>query len=1045
MNWLVILVIRWLIPALIMMVLCMHASAQMVTGAQMPGYAEAFGLTPAQSSRFLEVKQIGVWAGKIEGANVLWQGEQATFEFEVTNRTDEHLDLQGFLETIHYRTEVKVADWWVPHVYRLGVVGKTPISLHLIPRGTLRFKVSPEVPQKLGGYVLVFDFGQAGRIFGAALVRVVRPDPGKVFIPTFALDMPWPHEMSEAVMATFYKLGIKGCRLGIGYVPTDAIRFNEQLKLFDDWMRWAYRYNITVMFTIGEGGAPMPLGRPRPHLNEQDEMLDTKSDYAWLPEYDEDFERWTQRIVERYGWPRGMLNAVELWNEPWEGLSISGWGADMLRYRELYTRMARGVEAARAHAGVKVLIGGACSSSNTRDKLFCDGTNSFLKWLDFVSIHYQPLAADPALVPEWRNRRSPYGPVQVWDTESWIANSEDRVAAVIASMRAQGQQRTAGVYHGNVYTPQVLQDNPRVGITQVWSTAAAVAACQKFIGQRTFREILFKNGLPWIFVFNGLHSKEDGTVVVVGDLRLTYDSNALLFRSVLGLNNRQRVKELQEQLAKLPLRAHERREEIKQAIAREMVLKDAKLIVENPRGEFVTFDHYGNPLPQKGNRLVIPLNGCGYYLRTTGKPGSFERLLTTLRRAYILGIEPVEIVLRDFLAPIHQQPVLSIVVTNVLNRPVQGRLSVRIEGVVLERSQVTLSLKPHETRHLYLRVRSGKESASNLYPCTVRFYTDKDGTAEHYEALRVNVIAWRTITVDGNLQDWQGTLPQVMQGEGIAPSATEQAYLPFKSFEKDSTQNSAVLYFACDQRFFYLAAKIADNTPYEGSVRFETRDDDAYFYPRVCYEVVELPDQPGKKVRRALVWPDGVRRFSYRKDPDLPAGNGTDNLQIAFNVLPAERKPLLSHPPGTMPRFMVYADTDYEFALNPVAPRYGGGTEIWCLQRPGMTRKHFYPRQPKAPQDGGAVRDGQLIIWRDETTRYVEASIPWSCMPEVKQKLLVGQPVKVSVRVNHNVGEAMELAAGRSVSKTNFWTFHNDWTTHWANEVQFVLEPAHNR
>jgi hypothetical protein len=1034
---------RWLTLTLAVAVSCTHGFAQMVTGSEMPGFAEAFGLTPAQRSTTVEVKQVGVRAGGVEGANVLWQGEEATFEFEVTNRTDTEQNLQGFLETIHYRTEVKIGDWWVPHVYRLGLVGKTPVAVRLAPRATRRLKVKPLVPQKLGGYVLVFDFGKAGRVFGAALVRVLRPDPGKVFIPTFALDMPWPHEMSEAVMATFYKLGIKGCRLGIGYVTTEPTRFNEQLRVFDEWMSWASKYNITVMLTIGEGGAPMPLGRPRPHLNDQDEMLDTKSDYAWLPEYDDDFERWTQRIVERYGWPKGMLNAVELWNEPWEGLSISGWGADMPRYRELYTRMARGVEAARANAGVRVLIGGACSSSNTRDKLFCDGTDTFLKWLDFVSIHYQPLAADPALVPEWRQRKSPYGPVQVWDTESWIANSEDRVAAVIASMRAQGQQRTAGIYHGNVYTPQVLQDNPRVGITQVWSTAAAVAACQKFIGQRAFREILFKNGLPWIFVFDGLRGRDDGTVVVVGDLRLTYDSNALLFRNVLGLRNRQQVKSLQEQLAKLPPTAREQRNTLKQAVAREMVLRDADLVLENPQGEFVMFDYYGNPLPQKGNRIVVPLNGYGYYLRTTGKPGSFERLLTSLRRARITGIEPVEIVLRDFLAPLHQRPALRITVTNVLNRPVQGRLSVQIENVELERQQVDLSLKPHETRHIRLRVRSGKENPLNLYPCTVHFDAQRDGTAEHRETLRVNVVARRRIAVDGDLQDWQGVLPQVLQGEGIAPSATEQAYLPFKPFAKDITEGSAMLYFACDERYFYLAAKVADSTPYEGNVRFETRDDDAYFYPKVCYEVVTDPNQPDRKMRRELVWPDGVRRFSYRKEPDLPAGNGTDNIQIAFNVLPVERKPLLSHPPGTMPRFMVYADTDYEFALNPVAPRYGGGTEIWCLQRPGMTRKHFYPRQPRAPEDGGAVKEGKLVVWRDETTRYVEASIPWSQMPEVREKLLAGQPVKISVRVNHNVGEAMELAAGRSVSKINFWAFHNDWATHWANEVEFVLEPAH--
>ena len=56
-------------------------------------------------------------------------------------------------------------------------------------------------------------------------------------------------------------------------------------------------------------------------------------------------------------------------------------------------RGARAVLAARG-AGAKVLMGGACSTSNTRDKLFPDGSGRFLPWLDFVSIHYQPLAAD---------------------------------------------------------------------------------------------------------------------------------------------------------------------------------------------------------------------------------------------------------------------------------------------------------------------------------------------------------------------------------------------------------------------------------------------------------------------------------------------------------------------------------------------------------------------------------------------------------------------------------------------------------------------------
>jgi hypothetical protein len=207
--------------------------------------------------------------------------------------------------------------------------------------------------------------------------------------------------------------------------------------------------------------------------------------------------------------------------------------------------------------------------------------------------------------------------------------------------------------------------------------------------------------------------------------------------------------------------------------------------------------------------------------------------------------------------------------------------------------------------------------------------------------------------------------------------------------------------------------------------RFETRNDDAYFYP-----------EKFKSRGRELTWPEGVRRYSYRKDFEIPSGNGKHNVQIAFNVLPPEKKAMLPFPAGTMPRFCAYPDTDYEFALNKVGEAYGGGTEIFCLLRPGAPRKHFFPRQPKAPIDGGPVKgDAKLAV----NGNVVECAIPWSELPEVKQRLDARQTVKFSFRVN-NGGGALELAAGRSVSKDNPLTFHNDWSTHWANEVEFGFE-----
>jgi hypothetical protein len=199
------------------------------------------------------------------------------------------------------------------------------------------------------------------------------------------------------------------------------------------------------------------------------------------------------------------------------------------------------------------------------------------------------------------------------------------------------------------------------------------------------------------------------------------------------------------------------------------------------------------------------------------------------------------------------------------------------------------------------------------------------------------------------------------------------------------------------------------------------------------------------EVRDTLIWPAGVRHYTYRKDPVLPDNSGLgyayDNVQIAFNVIPIGEDGLLANPPGTMPRYTGYKCTDYEYALNSVAPAYGGGTEIWRLLYPGMNRKHFFPRQPKSPNEG-AVTKGKLVIRREGNTLITECAIPWEELPDVKKALDEHRTIKFSFRVNDNgsPGSCMELAKDRSVSKQNARAFHPDWKEHWANEIEFAFE-----
>ena len=443
-----------LVTAILVAISTSPARAQMVTGSGMEDFGKTFGI----SAKDWSVQQTGCSLG----ANVLWPGDEAGFSFYLKPGQPFKGSLK--VDVIQYGTKGKPGDWWKPVVFKISDTSSSTIAVDLPAEGGF-VTVRPRIGDAFGGYALVFDLGERGRAFGATCVRVPAPEPGRVWLPTYAMDLGWPHELSPVVFNVFKRLGVKGARTEGGY---NTIR--------DAHVDWAMANDLTLLLTVGCGNTPreqMPLGRGRPWLSESGEMTEgAKEDLAWVPSFDPEFKRYLKNVLIQHGWPKGPVNAVELWNEPWEGVSISGWGADCLRYRELYKVMAEAVLEARAEAGVKVLIGGACSSANTRDKLFCDGTDTFLPWLDFVSIHYQPLAADPALEPKWMNRQGDYGRVKVWDTESWVANSDDRVAGVIASMRAMGQDRAAGIYAGNVFTSQKPRiDGTEYAVAQVWRRA----------------------------------------------------------------------------------------------------------------------------------------------------------------------------------------------------------------------------------------------------------------------------------------------------------------------------------------------------------------------------------------------------------------------------------------------------------------------------------------------------------------------------------------------------------------------------------------------
>ena len=1191
--------------------MCITSIAQSQNGPyDWKNYEKVLGLKNNQHSYSFDVSLIKTTTPE----NVLWPGDKPVFIAQVINNLDTSMTETGSIEIIHYGTKGIPGDVWLPEMFKIATVQTIPVKITAEANKYCNIDFTPEIPETFGGYAIVLDLGKHGRRLITSLVRTFAATSAKIQYPKQSLDDMGPEFLS--------RIGVQSIRLGIDYMPTTYIDYRTKMQEIDLKLREYQQKNITVLLLFGAGQNLMPLGTPRSILDANNVMQNTKQDLAWLPSLDDDFKEFVEQFCVKYGWPNGPVTAVSLFNEPWEGISIAGWQADMLRYREIYTKMADGVLAARKK-GADVLVGGTDSHSNALDKLFPDGKLDFLPVFDFVSVHYEGMESS-AIYPEWINRKSPNGRVKIWDTESWVGNTDDRIGVVVGVNRSAGYDRSMGInvrymstgtkssdekcFH-KVYTKQGFVEEEC--IPQAWSPTVAMGTVQHLIGEREFKEIVFKKGLPWIFDFEGSNgNKDDGTILIAGDIGDAFGTNQVLHRSVDASSEVDR-KELIRNLLKT-LSPDDRRYD---SLATEL---DTKRSINNGRmtitaqPSFKLYNFYGNLIAPENGKLTVPLNCSSYFLRTDGSSGSYDKLLIAIKSARVDGYEPLEIIAKDFTMPMKVNAKMDIQLTNVLNRPVNGELKISL-GKLSIIYPSNLSLKAFETKTVSVTIVQGVPQADNNYPLAIHFLDKKNGMAVHYEDMHSNVIQLQPIIVDGKLDDWKDAVPQTVSSNGNnTVSVTEAAWYPFKNFNNGS-KGFANAYLGYDKNYFYFASKVADNTPNPGTYRFASRPDDDFFYPDTSYIMnantsllshydsatvdnkqaiqsqnknnikpllhyienanttnsfavdVMLPDNnltqvaicmPSINVWKAtikiydlktgtllyskkvdnlwegvtevfnlsgkvrivfqsggswytvkvaglffnstsvkaagasadfvmesfepfskcnllfgkdgsyipgtnanfsstfsieipqiakadtLVWPKDTRRFSYRKQPILPDNSGLgetyDNVLISFNAIAAGEDGLLANPPGTTPGYIGYKCTDYEYALNKVDEKHGGGTEIWRLLAPGLNRKHFFPRQPKSALEG-AVTNGKLTITREGSTLIYECAIPWSEIPDVKKKLDMGETIKFSYRVNDGtaIGNCVELAKGRSVSKINARAFHPDWKEHWANEVEF--------
>lgn len=872
--------VRSLLLGTICLFVMQAATGQMKEPQDWLGYEQVLGLKNGLRSYDYDVDLISSSAP----ANVFWPGDPVRLQFQLVNNTNQPIHADAKMYVIRYGTRGIPNDIWQPRMVKLDYEKVVPVKLDINPNGYTNTSLSIDNIKEYGGYAVVFDLGKNGRRLGTSFVLSMKPSPVKMQYPKQSLDY--------LGVDFLQRMGVQSIRYGVPYMATTNPGYQAYLQELKRLMKNFKDNNITVMLMFGEGqtAQSMPLGISRPHLDSTGKFLRTKQDLAWMPDMDEDFKKYVKELCMDFGWPNGPVTSLCLWNEPWEGSSISGWQADMLRYREIYTRMAEAVLEARKE-GRDVLVGGGDSNSNALDKFFADGTQDILPIFDFLSIHYQGMES-PVLYPEWNKRKDYKGRVKIWDTESWVGNTDDRIGPVVAANRSAGYDRSMGVYGGYMYSgdpnrsAQTMKIHTSYGLETVpklhntWSTAAAMGATQSFIGDREFNRLLFTNGLPWVMLFDGYNNnKEDGSIVVTGDLGDAFGPTRILFRNVRSITE---AKQRQQLYARLDTTTDEAaRKAITDELAAYHPITDGKMIVKADPA-FLLYDFYGNSIPPQNGVFTIPLNYQGYFLRVNGTAGAFNKLVAAVNNARIEGYEPLEIIPKDLTAPIATKPAMELQLTNVLNRPVKGKLQVSLGGLQLAYPG-TVALKPHETRTIQVQVKGGEANKENNYPLQAYFDAGSDGFAAHRENMHVNYIAKKTIRVDGDLGDWAGCIPETIKGAGKASiSVTEAAWHPYENFDT-TADGLANTYTAYDDQYFYFGARVADKTPNKGAPRFATRDDDQYFYPDTSYmeslyamQSVLVKQPAGATDTGALQLPGGGRVLNYFENTATTRSIGMD-------------------------------------------------------------------------------------------------------------------------------------------------------------------------
>ena len=884
--------------------------------------------------------------------------------------------------------------------------------------GKTEILLPKDYAQRFGTYLVSVGKKDAKPVFLCTFVRAHDTgNKGSIDSPVFGEGQFITHDKQDPVllrqrMMTLRRLGIRGARIEFGWQsrgPNDHI-----WDRYDSIMSIAEECGLKFLVTVsGHPSWTMPFGEPTPSA------LNEKPDHSCMPKYYDDFEQWVEEFCRRY-WKdgNGALWSIEHWNEPWDGISISGWESDIPHYRELMKRIASGAR----KVDPRIKTAAACSSMNTEDKFFTgDDRTKMARFIDLFTDHY--------VLP-----RNTYGPMvaKFWgkentDTETWIAATEMLLPQVMCQFMGSGQDRVTPWHPAMTYfnlpnSPMLFQLPNPVGLSS--------NTFNFFCNGKPFRNLLFLKHLPWAFQFG---DDDDAVVVLLGRLHpLTYDATAPRDTLWWQWNCKE----------------------------------GGTMTLDNADGALEFYDIAGNREFAGEQTIHLPVDYLAHYI--LAPQGGTALIAERLKTAVFADVIPVEIIVRHFSMPVKNGVHFDLDLHNLLPGPVSGKLTVTPPKNFLIEYKQPIQLSGGNTQTISIRLTQAEPNLSNAYPFEFRFESE-EGIAEWKETVHVLTARKSTKTIDGTLDDWKDDAGIVVAAVKQQTGLTEQMWLPFLEYKESHPDASfGEMKLAWDDHFLYIGAKVHSPTAKTARMRLEGWDEDQYFRSAaddaICERLREyekflsvnrrnqemdrtFADDPKWKEYLALLDSDPdlqaavntnaakVYLAAKRRNPNVTFADAThvykqvpwneqfwqgDTLQVAFDAIDGYGHHNLFVDTDRVPSgFHAMPDTDFEFGIYPCTD---GSPEIWRGLAPGIPRGHYYPRQPRAAYDQGPVKDGQCVIKSSGTETIYEAAIPWSKLEGWQPK--VGADFGFMFRFTTRQGSPIVFGTDKSATKSNGLTLH---------------------